>query len=89
MLAARCKAIRRVQASNPEKSEAEIQGKLVAYTSEQVSTKIYFTSYYLHKWFYSLPRQGLYKVHFKVYANTLTSVNGLTQQQVVHVSSHR
>uniref|UniRef100_A0A8C9YY09 Aromatic-L-amino-acid decarboxylase n=1 Tax=Sander lucioperca TaxID=283035 RepID=A0A8C9YY09_SANLU len=35
LLAARCKAVRRVQASNPEKSEAEILSKLVAYTSEQ------------------------------------------------------
>ena len=45
MLAARCKAIRRVQASNPEKSEAEILSNLVAYTSEQVSPKRYFQSY--------------------------------------------
>lgn len=36
LLAARCKAVRRVQVSKPEKSEAEIFSKLVAYTSEQV-----------------------------------------------------
>lgn len=41
LLAARCKAIRWVLASNPEKSEAEILSKLVAYTSDQVSTKIH------------------------------------------------
>uniref|UniRef100_A0A7N5ZYU6 Aromatic-L-amino-acid decarboxylase n=1 Tax=Anabas testudineus TaxID=64144 RepID=A0A7N5ZYU6_ANATE len=35
LLAARCKAIRRVQATNPEISEAEVLSKLVAYTSEQ------------------------------------------------------
>ncbi|XP_042281043.1 aromatic-L-amino-acid decarboxylase isoform X4 [Thunnus maccoyii] len=35
LLAARCKAIRWVLASNPEKSEAEILSKLVAYTSDQ------------------------------------------------------
>uniref|UniRef100_A0A8D3DXS2 Aromatic-L-amino-acid decarboxylase n=1 Tax=Scophthalmus maximus TaxID=52904 RepID=A0A8D3DXS2_SCOMX len=35
LLAARCKAIRRVQASSPETPEAEIFSKLVAYTSEQ------------------------------------------------------
>ncbi|XP_061772214.1 aromatic-L-amino-acid decarboxylase isoform X2 [Nerophis ophidion] len=35
LLAARCKAIRRVQSINPEKSESEILSKLVAYTSEQ------------------------------------------------------
>ena len=45
MLAARCKAVRRIQASNPEKSEAEILSKLVAYTSEQVSTNKYLQSY--------------------------------------------
>lgn len=45
LLAARCKAIRRIQASKPEKSEAEILSKLVAYTSEQVSTKRDFQSY--------------------------------------------
>lgn len=38
LLAARCKAVRRVQASNSELPEAEIFSKLVAYTSEQVST---------------------------------------------------
>lgn len=36
LLAARCKTIRRVQAANPEREEAEILSKLVAYTSEQV-----------------------------------------------------
>uniref|UniRef100_A0A671XC40 Aromatic-L-amino-acid decarboxylase n=1 Tax=Sparus aurata TaxID=8175 RepID=A0A671XC40_SPAAU len=35
LLAARCKAVRRVQASNSELPEAEIFSKLVAYTSEQ------------------------------------------------------
>lgn len=45
LLAARCKAIRRVEATKREKSEAEILPKLVAYTSEQVSTKIYFQSH--------------------------------------------
>uniref|UniRef100_A0A8C7XF51 Aromatic-L-amino-acid decarboxylase n=1 Tax=Oryzias sinensis TaxID=183150 RepID=A0A8C7XF51_9TELE len=35
LLAARCKAIRRVQLLDPKKSEAEILSKLVAYTSEQ------------------------------------------------------
>lgn len=45
LLAARCKAVRRVQASNPDKSEAEIFSKLVSYTSEQVSTKRCFQSY--------------------------------------------
>lgn len=41
LLAARCKAIRRVQASSPETPEAEIFSKLVAYTSEQVTSKTY------------------------------------------------
>lgn len=45
LLAARCKAVRRVQASNGDSSEAEIFAKLVAYTSEQVSTEIFFQSY--------------------------------------------
>ncbi|XP_039662699.1 aromatic-L-amino-acid decarboxylase [Perca fluviatilis] len=40
LLAARCKAVRRVQASNPEKSEAEILSKLVAYTSEQAHCSV-------------------------------------------------
>ncbi|KAA8586500.1 hypothetical protein FQN60_000336 [Etheostoma spectabile] len=35
LLAARCKAIQQVQASNPGRPEAEILPKLVAYTSEQ------------------------------------------------------
>lgn len=47
MLAARCKAVRRIQASNPEKSEADILSKLVAYTSDQVSTNIYNLTYFL------------------------------------------
>ncbi|XP_035862405.1 aromatic-L-amino-acid decarboxylase isoform X2 [Sander lucioperca] len=40
LLAARCKAVRRVQASNPEKSEAEILSKLVAYTSEEAHCSV-------------------------------------------------
>ncbi|XP_033984043.1 aromatic-L-amino-acid decarboxylase-like [Trematomus bernacchii] len=40
MLAARCKAVRRIQASNPEKSEADILSKLVAYTSEQAHSSV-------------------------------------------------
>lgn len=44
LLAARCKAIRRLQATNPEKSEAEILSKLVAYTSEQVQKIFPFLS---------------------------------------------
>ncbi len=47
LLAARCKAVRRVHSTNGEKSEAEIFAKLVAYTSEQVSTKIYFNPTYV------------------------------------------
>uniref|UniRef100_A0AAQ5XV52 Aromatic-L-amino-acid decarboxylase n=1 Tax=Amphiprion ocellaris TaxID=80972 RepID=A0AAQ5XV52_AMPOC len=35
LLAARCKAIRRVQATNSNYSESDVLGKLVAYTSEQ------------------------------------------------------
>lgn len=42
LLAARCKAIRRVEATSLKISEAEIMSKLVAYTSEQVCTKQYF-----------------------------------------------
>uniref|UniRef100_A0A4W6EGN9 Aromatic-L-amino-acid decarboxylase n=1 Tax=Lates calcarifer TaxID=8187 RepID=A0A4W6EGN9_LATCA len=40
LLAARCKAVRWVQASNPKKSEAEIFSKLVAYTSEQAHSSV-------------------------------------------------
>ncbi|XP_034730796.1 aromatic-L-amino-acid decarboxylase isoform X1 [Etheostoma cragini] len=40
LLAARCKAIRRFQASNPDQSEAEILSKLVAYTSEQAHCSV-------------------------------------------------
>uniref|UniRef100_A0A8D3DA11 Aromatic-L-amino-acid decarboxylase n=1 Tax=Scophthalmus maximus TaxID=52904 RepID=A0A8D3DA11_SCOMX len=40
LLAARCKAIRRVQASSPETPEAEIFSKLVAYTSEQAHSSV-------------------------------------------------
>uniref|UniRef100_A0A7N6F906 Aromatic-L-amino-acid decarboxylase n=1 Tax=Anabas testudineus TaxID=64144 RepID=A0A7N6F906_ANATE len=40
LLAARCKAIRRVQATNPEISEAEVLSKLVAYTSEQAHSSV-------------------------------------------------
>eukprot|EP00064_Thunnus_orientalis_P003999 superscaffoldBa00000350_g4010 len=40
LLAARCKAIRWVLASNPEKSEAEILSKLVAYTSDQAHSSV-------------------------------------------------
>ncbi|XP_033983162.1 aromatic-L-amino-acid decarboxylase-like [Trematomus bernacchii] len=40
MLAARCKAVRRIQVSNPEKSEADILSKLVAYTSEQAHCSV-------------------------------------------------
>lgn len=38
LLAARTKTIRRVQSENPELTEAEIMGRLVAYASDQVST---------------------------------------------------
>lgn len=48
LLAARCKAVRRVQASNSELPEAEIFSKLVAYTSEQVSTNKPFFSEFTH-----------------------------------------
>uniref|UniRef100_A0A3P9LK68 Aromatic-L-amino-acid decarboxylase n=1 Tax=Oryzias latipes TaxID=8090 RepID=A0A3P9LK68_ORYLA len=40
LLAARCKAIRRVQSLDPKKSEAEILSKLVAYTSEQAHSSV-------------------------------------------------
>uniref|UniRef100_A0A8C7XF38 Aromatic-L-amino-acid decarboxylase n=1 Tax=Oryzias sinensis TaxID=183150 RepID=A0A8C7XF38_9TELE len=40
LLAARCKAIRRVQLLDPKKSEAEILSKLVAYTSEQAHSSV-------------------------------------------------
>nr|XP_061789328.1 aromatic-L-amino-acid decarboxylase-like isoform X2 [Nerophis lumbriciformis] len=40
LLAARCKAIRRVQSINPEKSEPEIVKSLVAYTSEQSHSSV-------------------------------------------------
>ncbi|TDH05258.1 hypothetical protein EPR50_G00141790 [Perca flavescens] len=40
VLAARCKAIQQVQASNPGQSEAEILPKLVAYTSEQAHCSV-------------------------------------------------
>lgn len=38
LLAARTKAISRVQSEEPELSAAEIMGRLVAYASDQVST---------------------------------------------------
>lgn len=38
LLAARTKAIRRVQSEKPELTEADIMGRLVAYASDQVST---------------------------------------------------
>lgn len=44
LLAARCKAIRRLQDTDPEKSEAEILSKLVAYTSEQVQKNMVYGS---------------------------------------------
>uniref|UniRef100_A0A3B5BD52 Aromatic-L-amino-acid decarboxylase n=1 Tax=Stegastes partitus TaxID=144197 RepID=A0A3B5BD52_9TELE len=40
LLAARCKAIRRVQAVNSTYSESDILGKLVAYTSEQAHSSV-------------------------------------------------
>lgn len=40
LLAARCKAIKRIQASNPQLSEGEIFSKLVSYTSTYVSIQI-------------------------------------------------
>lgn len=39
LLAARCKMINRMQASNPKLSEGEIFSKLVSYTSTYVSTQ--------------------------------------------------
>lgn len=39
LLAARCKTIKRMQASNPQLSESEIFSKLVSYTSTYVSTQ--------------------------------------------------
>lgn len=39
LLAARCKKVRQVQASDPHMSEGEIFSKLVSYSSEQVSTE--------------------------------------------------
>lgn len=44
LLAARCKAVRRVQTINAKKSESEILSKLVAYTSDQVRAT--YTFYY-------------------------------------------
>ncbi|XP_037130934.1 aromatic-L-amino-acid decarboxylase isoform X1 [Syngnathus acus] len=40
LLAARCKAVRRVHSMDPEKSEPEILTKLVAYTSEQSHSSV-------------------------------------------------
>uniref|UniRef100_A0AAQ6AGN9 Aromatic-L-amino-acid decarboxylase n=1 Tax=Amphiprion ocellaris TaxID=80972 RepID=A0AAQ6AGN9_AMPOC len=40
LLAARCKAIRRVQATNSNYSESDVLGKLVAYTSEQAHSSV-------------------------------------------------
>ncbi|XP_033837562.1 aromatic-L-amino-acid decarboxylase [Periophthalmus magnuspinnatus] len=40
LLAARCKAVKRVQSTNPELSEPEIYSKLVAYTSEQAHSSV-------------------------------------------------
>ncbi|XP_020512615.1 aromatic-L-amino-acid decarboxylase isoform X1 [Labrus bergylta] len=40
LLAARCKAVRHVQASKPEKSEGTIISELVAYTSEQAHSSV-------------------------------------------------
>lgn len=37
LLAARCKIIRQIHATSPERPEADIISKLVAYTSDQVS----------------------------------------------------
>lgn len=47
LLAARCKAIRRVESTNPNKSEAEILSQLVAYTSEQVGTQTHVHHYWV------------------------------------------
>lgn len=40
LLAARCKAVKRVQSQKPELSEAEIFSKLVAYSSEQAHSSV-------------------------------------------------
>ncbi|XP_071401756.1 aromatic-L-amino-acid decarboxylase [Centroberyx affinis] len=40
LLAARCKAVRLVQASDPQSSEADILSKLVAYTSDQAHSSV-------------------------------------------------
>ncbi|XP_056299515.1 aromatic-L-amino-acid decarboxylase isoform X1 [Pseudoliparis swirei] len=40
LLAARCKALRKIQAANPEILESEIRPKLVAYTSEQAHSSV-------------------------------------------------
>uniref|UniRef100_UPI003AAB940F aromatic-L-amino-acid decarboxylase isoform X1 n=1 Tax=Centroberyx gerrardi TaxID=166262 RepID=UPI003AAB940F len=40
LLAARCKAVRLVQASDPQSSEADIMSKLVAYTSDQAHSSV-------------------------------------------------
>ncbi|KAM3872934.1 aromatic-L-amino-acid decarboxylase [Diretmus argenteus] len=40
LLAARCKAVRRVQATDPQRSEADIIGKLVGYTSDQSHSSV-------------------------------------------------
>uniref|UniRef100_A0AAX7SRT4 Aromatic-L-amino-acid decarboxylase n=1 Tax=Astatotilapia calliptera TaxID=8154 RepID=A0AAX7SRT4_ASTCA len=40
LLAARCKAVRRVQTINAKKSESEILSKLVAYTSDQAHSSV-------------------------------------------------
>lgn len=39
LLAARCRMVKRMQASNPQMSEYEIVSKLVSYTSKYVSTQ--------------------------------------------------
>uniref|UniRef100_A0AAQ4RZR6 Aromatic-L-amino-acid decarboxylase n=1 Tax=Gasterosteus aculeatus aculeatus TaxID=481459 RepID=A0AAQ4RZR6_GASAC len=44
LLAARCKAVRRVQETNPERLEAEVLSKLVAYSSEQFCATLGTTS---------------------------------------------
>ncbi|KAM9309277.1 aromatic-L-amino-acid decarboxylase [Pholidichthys leucotaenia] len=40
LLAARCKAVRQIKQSDPQKSEAEILSKLVAYTSDQAHSSV-------------------------------------------------
>ncbi|KAF7659401.1 hypothetical protein LDENG_00297890 [Lucifuga dentata] len=40
LLAARCKAIRRIQATDPQRSEADIFSKLAAYTSDQAHSSV-------------------------------------------------